>query len=80
MKVNNAIREGKGITEGMHIERAHRSGKPVVVRLLFHKQKTLVLSNARNLIYSDGYDNIYVQEDFSEAAQLKRKGLLPTQR
>ena len=60
-----------GITERLEIERAHRAGKAIVVRFLSYKQKMLVLTNARKLKTSNGYDNIYVREDFSETVQKK---------
>ena len=58
----------------MQIERVHRSGKPIIVTFLSYKQKMLVLSNARKLKDSDSYNNIYVQEDFTETVQQKKKG------
>ena len=68
MKVKACMREGMVFTERMEIERAHRVGKAIVVKFLSCKQKMLVLTNARNLKTSDGYDNIYISEDFSETA------------
>ena len=46
-------------------------GKAIVVRFLSYKQKMLVLTNARKLKTANGYDNIYVKEDFSETLQKK---------
>ena len=40
----------------------------------------LVLTNARKLKTSDGYDNIYVKEEFSETVQKKRQALMTLQR
>ena len=80
MKVKAYIREGMGITERMEIERAHRVGKAIVVKFLSYKHKMLVLTNARKLKTSDGYDNIYVKEEFSETVQKKRQALMTLQR
>ena len=79
-KVKACVKEGMGITERLEIERAHRAGKAVVVRFLSYKQKMLVLTNARKLKTSNGYDNIYVREDFSETVQKKRQALMTLQR
>ena len=79
-KVKACVKEGMGITERLEIERAHRAGKAIVVRFLSYKQKMLVLTNARKLKTSNGYDNIYVREDFSETVQKKRQALMTLQR
>ena len=68
-KVKACVKEGMGTTERLEIQQAHRPGKAIVVRLLSYKQKMLVPTNARKLKTSNGYDNIYVREDFSETVQ-----------
>ena len=73
------VKEGMGITERLEIDRAHRAGKAIVVRFLSYKQKMLVLTNARKLKTSNGYD-VYVREDFSETVQKKRQALMTLQR
>ena len=39
-----------------------------------------MLTNARKLKTSNGYDNIYVREDFSETVQKKRQVLMTLQK
>ncbi len=66
----------------IELERAHRSGKPspsstrprpVIVKFLRYKDKLEVISKAKAL---KGM-NIFINEDFPEAVQQKRKELLP---
>lgn len=65
----------------LELEWAHRAGKPmllkkprpVVVRFLRMKDKLLVLDKAKNLKGS----GIFINKDFPEAVQQKRKELLP---
>ena len=79
-KVKAYMKEGMGTTGRLEIERAHRVEKAIVVRFLSYKQKMLVLTNARKLKTSNGYDNIYVKEDFSETLQKKHQALMTLQR
>ena len=80
MKVKACIREGTDITERMEIEQAHKVGKAIVVKFLSYNPKILVLTNARKLKTSDGYNKTYVREDFSETVQKKRQQLMTLQR
>ena len=79
-QVKKVIKEGMGIEEEIHVERAHRAGRATVVKFCFFKQRDRVLSQARRLKGSEAFRDIYVREDFSEIVQKKRKGLLDTQR
>jgi hypothetical protein len=79
-KVEAAIRDGMGIYETIHIERAHRVGKNIIVKFLTYKQKELVIKNAKRLKDSACFYNIFVQEDYSQIVQSKRQALLSLQR
>ena len=65
----------------MDIERAQRLGqfqergrpRKIVVKLLRIKDRELILSSAKKLKGT----RIYINEDFSEAVQLRRKELWP---
>ena len=68
----------------VEIERAHRTGKlltsedvkrprPMVVKLLRHKDKQTILSKAKILKGT----SIYINEDYSDAVRQKRKELVP---
>ena len=68
-KVKACVKEGMGTTERLEIERAHRAGKAIVVRFLSYKQKMLVLTNARKLKTSNGYDNITSEKTFRKLSR-----------
>ena len=74
-KVREVIREGMGISDFIDIERAHRMGRAIIVKLLSYKQKALILQNSRKLRNSQYFQNTYVKEDFSEAVRVARKHL-----
>lgn len=69
----------------IELERAHRTGKPsssstrprpIMVKCLRYKDKLEVISKAEALKGTD----IFINEDFPEAVQQKRKELLPAMR
>lgn len=75
---NNLKLDGKTI----HIERAHRTGKPdangrrhrpVVVKFLNYRDRASVLENTNKLKNT----GIYINEDFSALMRERRKALLP---
>ena len=76
-KVRAVISEGMGITDEIHIERAHRVGKggAIVVKLLSFKQKVLILKNTHKLKGS-GFENVSVREDFSKDVRMIRSQLM----
>lgn len=76
-KVKETIKDGMGIKDEIHIERAHPIGNQgaIVVKLLMYKQKTLILSNSRSLKNSDQYNKVFVREDFSNVVRHKRRML-----
>ena len=69
-KVKSCVKEGMGIAV-LEMERTHRVEKAIVIRFLPHKLM-LVLTSARKLKSSNGYDNVYVREGFWETVQEKR--------
>lgn len=82
VKVRDILSSKLGLDDSeMEIERAHRigqyqeGGKPrkVVVKLLRLKDKQTIMSSAKRLKGT----NIFINEDFSEALQLRRRELLP---
>ena len=54
-------------------------GKPSAFNFSY-KQKMMVLTSARKMKTANGYDNIYVREDFSVTVQKKRQALVTSQR
>ena len=77
-KVKSCVKEGMGVAV-LEMEQTHRAGKAIVIRFLPHKQM-LVLTSARKLKTSNGYDNVYVREGFSETIQEKRQAPMILQR
>lgn len=84
-KVRKIISEKLKLDAGaMHIERAHRSGKPdqradkkrpIVVKFLNFKDRELILKKRKEL--KNTAPGVYINEDFSEAVRQKRRDLLP---
>ena len=79
-KVLTIIREGMQICEDVHIERAHRVGKTIIVKFMSYISKTLVLSRARELRHTKYFANIFVREDFSKPVREQREILINLQR
>jgi hypothetical protein len=79
-KVLDVIYNGMYIEEDIQIERAHRVGKAVVAKFLSYRQKTLVLSHARDLKNTRDYSRVFVREDFSQPVREQRKKLAQLQR
>jgi hypothetical protein len=79
-KVHDVIYNGMYIEEDIQIERAHRVGKAVVAKFLSYRQKTLVLSHARDLKNTRDYSRVFVREDFSQPVREQRKKLAQLQR
>ena len=63
------------ITDGVAIERAHRVGKAIIIKLLSYKDKEKILQGAKNLASTS--KDIPVRDDFSQAVQTKRSKLVP---
>ena len=57
------------------IERAHRAGKAIIIKLLSYKDKEKILKGAKNLASTN--KDIWVREDFSQAVQTKGNKLVP---
>ena len=74
-KVMNIIKTDMKITDGVAIERAHRVGKAIIIKLLSYKDKEKILKGAKNLASTN--KDISVREDFSQAVQTKRSTLVP---
>ena len=74
-KVMNIIKTDMKITDGVAIERAHRVGKAIIIKLLSYKDKDKILKGAKNLASTN--KDISVREDFSQAVQTKRSKLVP---
>jgi chromosome segregation ATPase len=74
-KVKKVIREDMKVTQDISIERAHRVGRAIIIKLLSYKDKETVLRGAKNLASTN--NSISVSEDFSKTVQQKRKGLIP---
>lgn len=81
-KVRTIMETNMGLdAKNIEFERAHRIGhyqeggrpRQVIVKLLRFKDKQTILSCARKLKGT----NIFINEDFSEAVQIKRRELLP---
>lgn len=81
-KVRDMLGSNMGLNgKDTEIKRAHRvsqyqeGGRPrqIIVKLLRFKDKQAILSSARKTRGT----NIYINEDFSEAVQKRRKELLP---
>ena len=64
-KVMNIIKTDMKITDGVAIERAHRVGKAIIIKLLSYKDKEKILKGAKNLASTN--KDISVREDFSQA-------------
>ena len=71
----NIIKTGMKITDGVAIERAHRVGKAIIIKLLSYKDKEKILKGAKNLASTN--KDISLREDFSQAVQTKRNKLVP---
>ena len=74
-KVTNIIKTDLRITDDVSIERAHRVGKAIIVKLLSFKDKEKVLKGAKNLASTN--NDISIREDFSQAVQTKRSKPVP---
>ena len=74
-KVMNIIKTDMKITDGVAIERAHRVGKAIIIKLLSYKDKEKILKRDKNLASTN--KDISVREDFSQAVQTKRNKLVP---
>lgn len=80
-KVEKVLKDKLQMQKSVEIERAHRTGKPggrekprpIVVKLLRHKDKSDILQRAKLLKGS----KIYINEDFTDAVRNKRKELMP---
>ena len=73
-KVKKVIRKDMKVTQEIAIERAHRVGKAIIIKLLSYKDKETILGAAKNLATTN--NAISVSEDFSKTVQQKRKGLM----
>ena len=72
-EVKTVIRQGMGLCVEIQIERAHRAGKAIVAKLLSYQQKMLIFESARRLNEADGFDNVYIKEDFSRTETEKAR-------
>ena len=72
------IYQGMGVSPSViiEIERAHRVGKSsIVCKFRSFKQRSYILSAAKNLRNSHRFSRVYVHEDFSELVKQKRQEL-----
>lgn len=76
------IRQKLQLQREIEVEHAHHTGKPevtrdrprsIVVKFLRFKNKAEVLPKAKNL----NGTKIFINEDYTDAARLKRKELMP---
>ena len=77
------IYQGIGIHSDINIEieRAHRlNSRSIIVKFKSFKQKSLILSKAKNLRHSYRFSRVFVNEDFSERVKQKRTELFHVQR
>ena len=74
-KVMNIIKTDMKITDSVAIERAHRVGIAIIIKLLSYKDKDKILKGTKNLASTN--KDISVREDFSQAVQTKRSKLVP---
>lgn len=79
-KVKKVVAEKLQLQREIEVERAHRTGKPggdrprpIVVKLLRHKDRSAILQRTKSLKGS----KIFINEDFTEAVRRKRKELMP---
>jgi hypothetical protein len=74
-KVKNIIRSDMKVTDEIAIERAHRVGRAIIVRLASSKDKDTLLKAAKNLATTN--NSISVREDLSRTVRTKRSKLVP---
>ena len=74
--VKEFIRDSLKITADIAIERAHRVGTVIIVKLQNYKDKELILKNAFRLKFQREGRRVGISEDFSQKVRRKRKGLM----
>ncbi len=83
-KVKKIFAEKLQLQRSIEVERAHRTGKPlmgerprpIVVQFLTHKDRSAVLQRAKNLKGT----KIFINEDYTDTVRQKRKELIPKMR
>ena len=81
--VCEVIYQGIGISNDVNIEieRAHRlNSRAIIAKFKCFKQKSLILSRAKNRRHSYRFSRVFVNEDFSERVKQKRAELSHVQR
>jgi hypothetical protein len=72
--VQKIIKEDMKVSQNIIIERAHRVGSAIIVKLFSFKDKVLLQQSAKNLASSNS--GVSVREDFSQTVRVKRSGLV----